>query len=354
MLSLLIFTAVFASAQADPSIKKIEDFEGLPQRIAFGSCSRSFKRQPVLNTIADKTPDLFVYLGDNIYADTRLQCIMRAKYRQLARKPEFKRLRATTPIVSTWDDHDYSGGNDAGAESRFKTKSEQIFLDFWEVPEESDRRKHPGVYGHYRFEADGRSLSLILLDTRYFRGPLKKNTRKDIKGPNAQFRRKYQPDPDPEKTVLGKEQWAWLEERLREPADVRIIGTSIQFAHAYNGLESWNNFPLEKARLLSLIKKTQASGVIFISGDVHWGEISREPEGAGYPIYDVTSSGLTQVHDWSSSNKKRVGKSLKEVHFGIIEIDWSQENPEISLQLIDVEGTVRREHTLLLDDLKAK
>jgi len=347
----LILTLQLGCA-AKGNIRSVETIQGIPDRIAFGSCARSIKPQPILNTIVDAKPDLFVYLGDNIYADTRLAFLMRAKYHQLAIKKPFKRLRANVPVLSIWDDHDY-GGNDDGVENPFKKTSERIFLDFWEVPKDSERRSRPGIYGHHVFEENGRRLQLILLDTRYFRDKATKNRRRDIKGPQAQYRRKYKPDPDPEKTVLGESQWTWLEARLREPADVTIIASSTQFAHAYNGLESWNNFPLEKARMLKLIEETGANGVIFTSGDVHWGEISKETKGVVYPIYDLTASGLTQIHDWASSNKKRVGKSLKELHFGVIDFDWEKADPEICLRLLDIKGKIRREACTLLSEISA-
>jgi alkaline phosphatase D len=65
------------------------------------------------------------------------------------------------------------------------------------------------------------------------------------------------PDPDPTKTILGEVQWKWLEERLKEPADLRIIGSSIQFSHEYNGWESWTNFPRELLKMVDLIKSTK-------------------------------------------------------------------------------------------------
>lgn len=39
----------------------------------------------------------------------------------------------------------------------------------------------------------------------------------------------------------------------------------------------------------------QREAVFFISGDVHFGEITRYDCATEYPIYDVTSSGLTQA-----------------------------------------------------------
>ena len=126
-----------------------------------------------------------------------------ARYEQLAIKKPFKRLRANVPVLSIWDDHDF-GGNDDGAENPFKTTSEQIFLDFWRVPADSDRRKRPGIYGHHIFEENGRKLQLILLDTRYFRGKLTKNKRKDIKGPTRSFDAAISPTQSPLRPCSAK------------------------------------------------------------------------------------------------------------------------------------------------------
>lgn len=38
----------------------------------------------------------------------------------------------------------------------------------------------------------------------------------------------------------------------------------------------------------------QRAGVFFISGDVHFGEITRYDCALDYPLYDLTSSGVTQ------------------------------------------------------------
>src|SRR5262249_13354725 len=75
-------------------------------RIAFGSCSKQSKDQPIWDAVLEAKPDLFIFLGDNIYADTRDAAVMAEKYQAFAAKPGFKRLRETTPIVAMWDDHD--------------------------------------------------------------------------------------------------------------------------------------------------------------------------------------------------------------------------------------------------------
>jgi len=41
-----------------------------PLNIAFGSCLRQWKPQPVWQGIISSNPDLFIFLGDNVYTDT--------------------------------------------------------------------------------------------------------------------------------------------------------------------------------------------------------------------------------------------------------------------------------------------
>ena len=62
--------------------------------------------------------------------------VLKNKYQRLGAKPGFKALRAQTPIIAMWDDHDY-GQNDAGKEYPHKEASRQIMLDFWEEPANS-------------------------------------------------------------------------------------------------------------------------------------------------------------------------------------------------------------------------
>lgn len=310
------------------------DVERLPRRIAFGSCAHQDQPQPVLDLAVARDCDLFVYLGDNIYGDTEDMQVLEAKYRTLSRRPEFRRLRAHCPLLAVWDDHDY-GANDAGRHYAQKEASREVFLDFWGVPSTSPRRARAGIHHDHVFRDKGRTLQVILLDTRTFRDDLITNG----ENPVPPFKNDYRPNPNPEATFLGDEQWAWLEERLRIPADLRIIATSNQFGHAYNGWESWTNVPHERQRMIDLIVATRANGCVFISGDVHWGEISRQPVPGGYALHDVTSSGINR--DWPTiePNQRRIGDPVRTHNFGLIEVDWDREDPQISLVLVQHDGS---------------
>ena len=174
-----------------------------------------------------------------------------------------------------------------------------------------------------------------MLDTRYFRSsPLKKKT------PVTRGEGPYEPNPDPTTTMLGEDQWRWLEEQLRRPAEVRLIASSIQVVAEDHGWEKWMNLPHERERLYRLIRETGAEGVVFLSGDRHLAELSMMDGGAGYPFYDLTSSGLNQAaKSWRPQevNRHRVATMNWGDNFGLITIDWDRPDPRISLQIRDVE-----------------
>lgn len=320
-------------------------------RIAFGSCAKQDQSQEIWRAIVDSRPHLFLFLGDNIYADTRDMEVMRTKYAQLAAQPGFKELRATCPVLATWDDHDY-GENDAGKEYPKKVESQAIFNDFFDVPADSQRRSRPGIYDVAMFGPPGKRVQIILLDTRYFRDPLNivgRRVRGGVRsGPFA-------PTKGDGATILGREQWKWLAEKLREPADVRIVASSVQVVSTEHGWETWGNFPKERQKLFDLIGQTKANGVIFLSGDRHLGEISCDKSDGPYPLYDVTSSGITQGGGGNPKepNRHRLKPIMSELNFGSVRIDW-QPDPKLTLGIHDVRGKAVLEESIRLSSLNCQ
>lgn len=337
-----------------PEARRVQDVQVAPSRIVFGSCARQGKPQPILDVIVAQRPDLMVYLGDNVYLDTGRSWRVRAKYRRLLNKPSFRRLREAMPTAATWDDHDY-GDNDANREFAAKQVTKDAFMEFWGVPEDSPMRNRDGIYDAHEFSDGARTVQLIMLDTRWFLDPVDENPPEYQRAYDYPFKHDYQPDTDDQTTILGEAQWAWLEEQLKRPADLRLIASSIQFGHTYNGYESWNNRPHEKDRMQRLIRDTQASGVLFLSGDVHWGELSRmDPEIVSYPLYDVTSSGLNQIWDSTEYNANRLGAVVDEEHFGMLDVDWSIDDPTLRLQILTLSGERAVDVTLKLSDISAQ
>ncbi len=305
-------------------------------RIAFGSCASQERPQPIWDAVVAAKPDLFVFLGDNIYGDTDNPEVLKAKYAQLAAVPGYQKLLATCPVIATWDDHDY-GVNDGGADFPAKAESQKVFLDFFRDPPDSPRRHRQGVYGGWVFGPPGKRVQVILLDTRYFRSPLKKAGRG------------YGPNADPAATILGDDQWKWLEEQLKVPAELRLIGSSIQVLAEDHASEKWMNFPRERDRLFQLLRDTKAAGVVLLSGDRHFGELSQVDAGLGYPLFDLTSSGLNMASKrWrpAEPNRHRVGAMPAGDNFGLVAIDWDRTPPRVALQLRDVDGDVTLQQKL--------
>nr|HMP31918.1 alkaline phosphatase D family protein [Saprospiraceae bacterium] len=312
------------------------------------------KPQPILQKIADSKPDFFIYLGDNIYGDTYDMDVLKAKYKKLSDKSEYQALQKSTKVLATWDDHDY-GWNDIGRHYTHKEISKEIFLDFFNEPKDSKRRKRAGIYDAHIYQYGSKKLQIILLDTRTFRDDLRTYRGELHKEKKYFYPLDYFPHETEDSTILGKDQWLWLENELSKPADVRIICTSTQFSIEFNGYEAWANFPHEQKKMIELISKTKANGVIFISGDVHYAEISKMENSIGYPLYDFTSSGITSTWHFATPNINRIEGPVMENHYGLITIDWSKsKSPNLKMECIDINDNQRFEYNISLDKLSFK
>lgn len=340
------------------------DDQVLLSRIAFGSCAKQDQPQPIWDAIVESQPQMFIFLGDNIYGDTLDMDVLRAKYALLGNQPGLQKLKQTCRVIGTWDDHDY-GANDAGAEYPRKRESQQIFLDFFGVAKDDPRRTQEGVYSSLVQGPPGKRVQIILLDVRYFRSPLKVGFKPGEPGDG--YRGKYLPNTDADATLLGEAQWSWLEKQLKVPAELRIIGTGLQVIPDEHGSEMWGNFPRDRQRLFRLIRDTRASGVVLLSGDRHLAEIARlapeHPDGPGYPLFDVTSSSLNApsgnitkagVRFANEINSYRVGLTFFDVNSGNIQIDWDLPDPLVRLQVRDEKGAVVLQQKVTLSQLRTR
>jgi alkaline phosphatase D len=331
-------------------------------RIAFGSCCNQDAPQPIWAAINAVEPEVFVFLGDNIYGDTRDMEVLQAKYDQLAGQAGFKRLRERALLLATWDDHDY-GENDAGADYPMKEESRRIFCDFWGVPIDSPRRNRDGIYEAFVIGPPGHRVQFILPDLRFNRTPL---IERDLAGADYEkwadsLARSGKPVPGPYErnpasgpTMLGERQWNWLERQLAVPAELRILCSSLQVVADFPGWEAWVNFTNDRERLLAAIRRHDTRSLLCISGDTHYGELSMRDLNVPYPLWDLTSSGLTEVWPVIPPNAQRVGTVLQETNFGLMEIDWADGEPRVELQLIDARGQVRLRHRLDVQSLAAR
>ncbi|PCI61375.1 MAG: hypothetical protein COB37_08440 [Kordiimonadales bacterium] len=358
--ALAVSAAVFGmtpsvSAEASPSSNGliVTERAALPPltrtltRIAFGSCADEELPQPIWKHISAQKPDLFLFTGDNIYADYRggkkisnhtTEMIARS-YRDLAGHPDFTQFRKSVPIMATWDDHDY-GKDDAGAEFPLKEASKGLMFKFFGWPHDTSVQSRDGVYHSAIFGAEGQRLQIIMLDTRWFRSSLKRTDKRGAKG-----KERFVPDRTASKTMLGDAQWEWLATELAKPADLRILVSSIQVLAEGHGWEAWRTLPLERERLLKLLDSQSVENLILMSGDRHVGgfyQLEREGRPA---LREVTSSSINKSYfngKVPETGPHQIGELYGPENFGLLEIDWQAK--QVLMSLKDVAGdTVMRQ-----------
>ena len=292
-------------------------------KLAFGSCSNQFqKKNPSLfYSISEWKPDLFIWIGDIIYADRHTfpsfryyeqnLTSWRNKYISFKNSPEYSSITNVSMITGVWDDHDY-GLNDGNKYFPLKEKSKEMLMEFLD---DGSVRNHPGVYHSFNFK----NLKVILLDIRWFR---------DLKN-------------DTEGDSLGEEQWKWLESELHTNATIKVIGNGLQIntRERIGPAEKWHN--KSRTRLLKLIENI--SGVILLSGDVHYGEIMKLPC-QDHIFYEVTSSGMTHsvystmgifsyvFLNFFHSFSWNIGHKYLYKNFGTLEFNWEEGWIEISIR----------------------
>lgn len=364
LITLLTISALFFGCTKN-NTEENEGEENL-SRIAFGSCCAQYlSEMKIFDRIVELEPQVYIAGGDNVYADffalaPGTKEYIEGAYRQLGGRGYWSGFRAKIPeILPIWDDHD-TGENDATVTNPVKGIAKQAFFDFWKIPVDAPRRNRPdgAIYDSKYYGDDAHRVQIILLDLRWNHSPYKTS------GPAAALTG-YDTLMSPTATMLGAEQWTWLEEELKKPAKVRIIMSSLQFNSNYDGSENWAVLPLEKQKMLDLIKNTGANGVIFLSGDVHYGELTKIQPAGMYPIYDVTASGITHHESKipTRNDNIRVGNGWNWVNFGFIDIDWHATPVKIQLQIYgNTKGTgpngkfttadAKISHTVTLDELK--
>ncbi|MGI9547243.1 MAG: alkaline phosphatase D family protein [Flavobacteriaceae bacterium] len=308
----IVLNACKSTVIANESVGLGTDFT-----IAFGSCNKHTLENHLWDDIIKVKPDLWIWGGDNIYADTDDIDVISSMYNAQKNVAGYSKLRAEIPVIGTWDDHDY-GINDGGEEWSAKDASQQALLDFLDVPDTSAVRTQKGVYTSHSYKMRNGQVKIMVLDTRYFRSPLT---------PDPTGKKRFIPNTFGDGTILGEVQWQWLAEELRNStANFNILISSIQFLSDKHGFETWGNFPHEVSRLKELIVDSGAKNVMILSGDRHISECSKAKiEGLAYPLIDFTSSGLTHAYkDYSGEpNPYRMGQVISTESFGLVKLNLS-------------------------------
>ena len=307
-------------------------------KVAFGSCAKfqDDPIQPIWTAVEASRPDLFFWLGDNIYADTLHDHVMSEDYRRQRSVVSLQNVIRNVPSLAIWDDHDF-GLNDHDARNPGKDMSLEIFKRYWANPSYG-LGEAPGVFFQYSFGG----VDFFFLDVRYYRSP------------------NEEPDSN-SKTMLGRAQMDWLEDALRRsqaPFKVLISGSGWTKAKGPIG-DAWSAYLTERDRLFRFITRNEIPGVLLISGDTHVGEANCIPwsEQGGYDFYDFVSSPLAQKPEGGSWLERRPEVRLRQVYyrtnnFGELSFDMTLDDPAVTFRLRDTRNqSVWRPITLTASQL---
>lgn len=298
-----------------PLEAQVERAVSTDYRIAILGCHRQFRPAPALVRYVESEPDLCLWIGDNIYADTQDDVEHLQKcYDALAAKPAFQQLYQKVPYMATWDDHDY-GDNDESSSYNLKEESKSLFRNFWKLESEIPESRS-GVYYAKILEIAGQKVQIIMLDVRYHRD-----------------------EPGQEADMLGEVQWEWLGQELIKDADLRIIVSGTQvILDKESGSETWDEYPLAQKRLFDLIRLSQAEGVVFLTGDQHYGEVCRMPGMLDYDVVELQFSGINQTEN-PELNTSRVSTVSSALHsYALLDLQLKPDKyntPHLLFQVFD-------------------
>ncbi|XLS30423.1 alkaline phosphatase D family protein [Flavobacteriaceae bacterium M23B6Z8] len=302
--------------------------------LAFGSCNKASLPNLLWDDILKDKPDVWIWGGDIVYADTDDPRRLKSFYDRQLNVEGYQKLVKETDILGTWDDHDY-GLNDGGAFFSFKDESQKFFLDFLQLPQDDPRRERKGIYHSVEYNPEGGKIKIIILDTRYFRTDLTEDT---------ETSKRYKPNTYGDGTLLGTEQWEWLQQQLNDSdADFNVVVSSIQMLSDKHGYETWGNFPHEVAKFKALVKNSGAKGVIVLSGDRHISDFSKvRIDGVPYPLIDFTSSGLTHsaTNNKGEENPYRVGTLVNSLSYGLLR--FNVKDKEVLMEMKGDNGNVQQ------------
>lgn len=231
----------------------------------------------IFETMADEKSAFMLWLGDNWYTREvdfygKWGLWYRAHHDRST--PVLQKLLKAMPHYAIWDDHDF-GPNDIGSSYTLREESKKVFDAYWANP--SSGYKGEGVYTQFSYS----DADFFLLDDRWWRAA--DNTRDSING-----------KPNPEKTMLGNQQMAWIKNALlHSSATFKIIVVGSQVLNPRSAKDKLLNFSTEYNELTSFLTSNDISGVLFFSGDRHHSEVIKVDRAGTYPLYDITVSSLT-------------------------------------------------------------
>jgi alkaline phosphatase D len=331
-----------------------------PVRIAWsgdlggaGRCRLPGAGYPIFGAMARRRPDLFLFVGDTIYADHRCRTPenlpgadfhatdltgFRAKHRYNRADPAVQAFFRTTPVYAIWDDHEVRNDFDGPTEPLMPV-GRRAFLEYWPIqPPAGD------PYRLYRRVRWGRLAEMFILDTRQYRSP---NARPD----------------GPDKTMLGAVQRAWLLDGVAgSDATWKLVVSSVPLSIPTGRLarDSWasglgpysaeeppTGFEHELGLIVRTLAERKVRNLVWLVTDVHRAEILRHAPAPGLVFHELVagplSAGLGRPGGLDETLKPtRLFAEGGYYNFGELDVRAG----ELQVRIIDGDGRIRYETAL--------
>ncbi len=275
----------------------------------------------IWDTIATHDIDVFLGLGDNVYSDHHtLPQVSRFCYYQRQSRAEFKRFSSSVPYLRIWDDHDFGENDSYGGpkkyEPKWKVDKLKVFKENFANPYYAHEGL-PGVYFDYRIG----DIQFFMLDGRYYREP------STLEGPS----------------MLGNAQKEWLKtELLKSDATFKVIVSPVPWSDGSKGtmegrIDTWEGYKQEREEILSFLSEYNLQGVFLLSADRHRHDVWRHDRGDEYPLYEFTSSRLTNIHYHQLMPDALFGYNEKN-GFAVLEFNTGAKHPYVVYTVYSIDN----------------
>ncbi len=307
--------------------------------IAFGGGAGYVpENERMWNTIGSFDPHAILLLGDNVYIDDPESVVMQQyTYQRRQSRPEWRTLTARSPVFTIWDDHDFGtndcwGGADIDVPFWKKDWVFPIFRQNWANPGYGGGDDQPGCW--YTFQIG--DVDFIMLDCRYYRTNPRQSPR----------------------SMLGAVQKEWLKRQLTAASGTfKVLCSSVPWDFRTKGdsRDTWNGYKEEHEEILSFIESNKIEGVLLMSADRHRSDAWKISRPGGYDLYEFNSSRLTNQHVHPTMEKKGAIFSYnKPQSFGLVTFDTTAKDPQVTYEVVNIDGEKPHSITVKRSQLKAK
>lgn len=297
-----------------------EPGQPIAKKFAFGGgAGFTPQYERMWDTIAAVQPDGLLLLGDNVYIDLPQKPRGFHKYTYYRRqsRPEFRGLIDSTLVYAIWDDHD-CGTDDVWMgpyvdRPAWKPDMLRIFRQNWVNPGYGSEEA-PGCW----FATTMGDVDFFFLDCRYYR---------------------TNPFGD-HPTMLGPTQKAWLLDQLAQStARIKLVVSSVPWAKNVKpgSRDTWDGYAEEREEIFQHLEQEKIEGVVLLSADRHRSDLRRIERPDCYPLYDMMSSRLTNLHFHECIDGALFCYNEK-CSFGLLSIDTTQKDAVVNYKVVNIDG----------------